>query len=104
MSKILDDFLFKKRGQHGLCDLRLATKIIEVSVVSWEDGNLASIYLFDNAKLVHIGMTDNSPEELEIPWDIISIDEKNHLNGVWEFTLHCSCMSLTFLASWPIER
>ena len=103
MSKELNDFLFRGKGQHGLFSFRLTTDIIEISVVPWEGDRSLSTYLFNNARIIHASMVDNSPEELEMPWDIISIDERNNLNGIWEFTLHCSCISFTFLANWPIR-
>jgi len=104
MSSKLDDFLFKGKGQHGLTSLFLGKRHLEITIEPWEGDNTSSSFKFSDFKLLSMDSVDNSSEEFEFPWDLISIDEKEIRKNVWKFNIHCSCIDIIFVSRWPEKK
>jgi hypothetical protein len=98
----VEKVLFGNYGTHALISFSLSIERIAITVAPWVDLNCTTEAVFERVTLLSFrGNSGESPEELNLPWDIIAFDSTRQSDGRWEFVLYCGATEFIFLADFP---
>jgi len=87
-------------------DLIAQADVIRLRVAPWERKySQHTVAVFSGAQVGSITQVSHDPEDIELPWGIVSFACQDVSDGCWSFTLNCHDLRWTWTSKWPtIER
>jgi hypothetical protein len=104
MPSAVERFLYGDLGVQGVCEFMLSPGVVRLRLAPWEGPRVATVATFHDARIKSVETYADSPDELELPWDIIGFDCFDLGSGRWEFVLHCDAIDWCFESAWPIAE
>jgi hypothetical protein len=104
MSTPIEMFLYGSGGTHAVVEIVLAADKLVLSVAPWTSLPDVKVAEFTEAKIASIDVYADSPDDLNLPWDIIGFDSHRLSESHWKFVLHCAGVEYVFEARWPQLR
>jgi len=102
MATPIEMFLYSSGSAHAIVEVVLAAGRLVVSVAPWESLADVKVAEFTEVKITSIEMlADNTPDELNLPLDIIGFDCKQLSESHWDFVIFCFGVEFVFQARWP---
>ena len=101
MATPIEMFLYGSGGVHAIVEVVLADGRLVVSVAPWESLADVKVAEFTEVKITSIEVNGDSPDDLNLPWDIIGFDSYRLSESHWKFGLHCDGIEFVFQARWP---
>ena len=90
MATPIEMFLYGSGGEHAVVEIVLSAGRLIVSVAPWASLPDVKVAEFTEAKITSIFVYTDSPDDLNLPWDIIGFDSFRLSESHWEFVLHCA--------------
>jgi hypothetical protein len=101
MTTAIEQYLFKWDEPSAVVAVALVEKQILISIAPWEQLSLAVSAQFEEAMITSLEVYADSPDDLNLPWDIIGFDSYPLPDERWRFVLHCIGIEYVFEARWP---
>jgi len=96
-------------GDH--CVLELAwirdqiaeTDVIQLKVAPCEEEySNRTTATFPDSSITSVSLLSHDPDELKLPWEIVSFESEDLGNGRWGFDLNCRDIRWTWESAWPM--
>lgn len=103
---MIENTLYEGRGAYGITEFALSPRILRLRIKPWEGSNASKLATFRDVRMISVDVRHaDTPENLEMPWDIIAFDCHELPLGRWRFVLLSECIEWCFESAWPvIER
>jgi hypothetical protein len=101
LATAIEQLLYGGRGIHGVTEFTASPGGVRLRLVPWEGPRVETVAVFGEARLTSVETYPDSPDDLDLPWDVIGFDCEELGDGRWRFILHCDAIEFGFDSTWP---
>jgi hypothetical protein len=97
MASAIETWLYGSDRPHGIVSFHVSPGqiVIAVAPYPWDAREVVTDATFEAAVLRYVqSHSDLSPDDVELPWDIIGFDSYELADGRWEFVVCCSALEV----------